>query len=490
MVRTLISFLVLVGVSFAQNFANFDPPHYIKELGLEKCAPTKDLIELRKLEKFYLSQTRQIWNETFSTWPNDVGEGMWNSRILYGKQFKIYFRDYQKINNKIYYKTARGVKEVSEKDLEDFSDFIVQYLKDGVDNLYKVYSNFVPIKDFEKYNKEINDSQLGTVTLRDLMFLPYILDKSDFVPNEIYITPMEPWGMVYLSFYRGGVSRVFLNPEAMFYDCLYGKPTVVQHELSHNQNSLQWLPLGSYVDFEIMAELASGVWNSDYYWELLHPYLLPLNDLIHAFFGFDYMNSGTVFDFKAEPAGIRWTNEARIKEYQEQWEKMKEYLTDWVRKFFTDFYEDPLFAVSTNMNLCWDNAFLSLSFSSQFELAGLSGFENTQKWLSANEKLIEDTWERAKQDVGNSIESDKKPSDNSFQSFRNRRDFCPQPYTFTANKSKTLQELNKVVQEDYKTYGKEVVFNNILNGKYDGFLKKIKEEVFNGLKVDSYKERK
>jgi len=475
--RFVLFLLVLFSFSFAQNFKNLEPPHYIKKLGLEKCEPTKDLFELRKLEKFYLSQTRQIWNETFSTWPHDVGEGIWLNRILYGKQVGIYFRDYQKINNKIYYKTSRGVEEVSEQDLNYFADFILAYLKDGVDNIYEVYSDFVPIKDFDQYNKEIYDSQLGNVTLRDLMFLPYIFDKSDFVPEEVYITPMEAWGMVYLSFYRGGISRVFLHPEAIFYDCLYGKPVVVQHELAHNQNSLQWFPLGGYVDFEIMAELASGLWLGDYYWELLHPYLLPLNDLLSAFFGFDYTKSGTAFDYKATPTGIRWTNEARMKEYQKQWEKMKTYLTDWVRKFFVDFYEDPLFAISTNMYLCWDNGFLALSFASNFELAGLGGFENTQRWLSTNEELINKIWEKAKDNVGTAIDSEDKVKDNSFESFRSRRDFCPQPYTFASQRSKTLQELKNIITNDYKKYGEKYVFESMINGKYNYLLNKVKNEV-------------
>jgi hypothetical protein len=114
------------------------------------------------------------------------------------------------------------------------------------------------------------------------------------------------------------------------------------HEMVHAQPTLQWLPLATYIDVEILTELNSGLWES-HFWELLHPYMAVLNDLIWAAFGYSYMDSGGSADFRSESAGLVWIDKDRVAKHQKIWEKIAPEIREWVvQDLMPQIYSDPL----------------------------------------------------------------------------------------------------------------------------------------------------
>jgi hypothetical protein len=455
-------------------------PHYFKELGLS-CPGPEDPLEMRKELLTILTQTRSMWppdvvdeyGNIVSGWisvPNIVGMGLWRSVVVHGKEVKVYLRDYrekEENGKKVYlYYDARGVRRLSEQDISELLEYIEDYLSSAAAFLYENLKGLKvnpPNTTKEELEKEIKIAPGVSVTLKRVLSLPQIYGPESFVPDEVYFGPISPWGMVYLGMYGDYTRRVFIHPEAMVYDCLQGKPLIMAHEMIHAQPTLQWLPLATYIDVEILAELNSGLWES-HFWELLHPYMAVLNDLIWAAFGYSYMDSGGSADFRSRRAGLVWIDKDRVAKHQKIWEKIAPEIRDWViQDLMPQIYSDPLYVMTVNMKYCWDSAFIAISFLSRFELAGLGGYQATQSWLSEREKIIEDVWERALAKTGDQVEvKENKDLSNLYPG----RAFCPQPFSFSWVEDPRVVALKKQISEDYKSRGRGYVISKLLRGGY------------------------
>lgn len=465
MKRLVLRILLFSIVFLSVNVFSKNVPHYMRDVGVFSCEPSSDPLEARKNLLFALSQTRTLWPEEWISVPNIVGQGIWESVIVHGKEVKIYLRDYKKDGEKFYFYSGKGIKELSPTEYTE----LVNFLKD---QLYVAsYELFERLKDVPKkikrelpdYEKSWKINESYSLSFKEILGLPEFYSPADFLPDELYFGPIEPWGMVYLGLYGGYDRRIFLHPEATVYDCVSsGKPIVLMHEMIHAQPTLQWIPLAWYTDVEILAELSSGLWEP-YFFEFAHPYLAVLNDLIEAFFGYSYDKAGRYSLFRSESASLIWPDETRIKVHQKVWEKIAPEIRNWVlNDLLIDFYKDPLYALGINIKYCWDSAFLAVSFSKKFELAGLGGLEKTQGWLSENEKLIEQVWEEALRKTGNQIENNGE----SYNGLYPDRDFCPQPFSFSQMKDPKVKELVKEIQEDLSKYGRDFVINKFLRGGY------------------------
>ena len=476
--KLFFSFLLLL-FSF-QSALSLSYPHYFRELELS-CPGPSDPLELRKELLTVLTQTRSMWppdvvdssGNIVSGWisvPNIVGTGLWRSIVVHGKEVRVYLRDYrekEEFGKKLYlYYDSRGVKRLEEKDISDLLAYIQEYISSAASFLYenlKDLESISPGLNKEEIDREIKVAPGISVTLKRVLSLPQIYGPHSFVPDELYFGPISPWGMVYLGMYGDYIRRVFIHPEAMAYDCLIGKPLILAHEMVHSQPTLQWLPLATYIDVEILSELNSGLWES-HFWELLHPYLAVLNDLIWAAFGYSYFESGGVSDFRSESAGLVWIDPSRVAKHQKVWEKIAPEIRSWVvQDLMPQVYSDPFYVMAVNMKYCWDSAFVAISFLSRFELAGLGGYQETQSWLSEREQVIEEVWERATVKTGDTVEVEEaKDLSDLFPG----RAFCPQPFSFSWVGDPRVVSLKKSIQEDYKKHGRGYVISKLLRGGY------------------------
>jgi hypothetical protein len=470
--------LLLLFTLFHHSYAKI--PHYFKELEL-KCPGPSDPLEMRKEFLTILTQTRSMWppdvidvnGNIASGWisiPNIVGTGLWRSVVVHGKEVKVYLRDYrekEENGKKIYlYYDARGVKKLSEKEIYDLLEYIKDYLSSASLFLYENLKDLKvnpPDTTKEELEKEIKIAPGVSVSLKRVLSLPQIYGPESFVPDELYFGPISPWGMVYLGMYGDYTRRIFIHPEAMVYDCLQGKPLILAHEMVHAQPTLQWLPFSIYIDVEILTELNSGLWET-HFWELLHPYLAVLNDLIWAAFGYSYMDSGGSADFRSDSAGLIWIDKDRVAKHQKIWEKIAPEIRSWViEDLMPQIYSDPLYVMAVNMKYCWDSAFLAISFLSRFELAGLGGYQATQGWLSERDKVIEEVWERALDKTGDQV--DVKENQDLSKLYPGRA-FCPQPFSFSWVEDPRVAALKKQISEDYRSKGKNYVVSKLLRGGY------------------------
>ena len=440
----------IFGFSFAREL-----PHFMVAAGVS-CERIDDPIRQRQELLRVFTQTRFMWPTGELGWvsvPNIVGQGVWLDAVAHKKGFKLYLRDYNYTGSEYLYYDARGIHKLSENDIETLKNHIVSQVESAASFLWEITKNLA---------EKINSLEHAEVSY--LLSLPKIYGPESFVPDEIYLGPISSWGAVYLGLYGGYTRRVFLHPEALIYGCIIGKPTVLAHEMAHAQPTMQYLPLAWYVDVEVLTELLSGLWE-DYFWELTHPYLLVINDLIEAYFGYSYKKSGGSSNFRSESLCLVWPNESRANNHQKIWEKIAPEIRNWVvNGLLPDFYEDPLFAMATNMKYCWDSAFMVASWSRWFELAGFGGYEATQAWLAKNEEIINRTWELAKDDIGLPLPNVETETKNTLYS---ERDFCPQPFSFSMiQNNPKIKFLVGKIQEDYKNYGREYVVFKLLRGGY------------------------
>lgn len=456
--------IVLLVVLFSQSFSQ-NIPHYMKDVGVYLCRANSDPLESRKELLFALSQTRSLWPENWISIPNIVGQGIWEAVVVHNKEVKIYLRDYKKEGDKVYFYSARGVEEISKQEYKELLDFLSNQLSVASQTLYD------RLKDIPKQIKrELPDldntwkvSEHYTLKFQEILGVPEFYSPADFLPDELYFGPIEPWGMVYLGLYKDYTRRIFLHPEATVYDCISsGTPVVLMHEMMHAQPTLQWIPLAWYSDVEILAELNTGLWEP-FFFEISHPYLSVLNDLIEAFFGYSYEKTGKYYSFRSEAASLIWPDETRLKNQQRAWEKIAPVIRDWVlNDLMLDFYKDPLYALGINIKYCWDSAFLAISFAKRFELAGLGGLEKTQAWLSENEKLIEYTWQEALAKTGNQM----KDNGESITGLYPERDFCPQPFSFSQLNDPRVKSVVDSINKDLEKFGKDFVVQKFLRGGY------------------------
>lgn len=455
-------------------------PHYMRELGLS-CPGPSDPLAARGELLTLLTQTRSMWppdvadanGNVAAGWisvPNIVGTGLWRSIVVHGKEVKVYLRDYREKKegeNTIYlYYDARGVKRLTEKDISELLEYLQDYVASAASFLYSNLKNLkasVPNVASDEAEREIKIAPGISISLKRVLSLPQIYGPESFVPDELYFGPISPWGMVYLGMYGDYTRRIFIHPEAMAYDCLQGKPIVMAHELVHAQPTLQWLPFATYIDVEILAELNSGLWES-HVWELLHPYMAVLNDLVWAAFGYSYIDSGGSADFRSDAAGLSWVNQDRVAQHQKVWEKIAPALREWVvEDLMPQIYSDPLYVMAVNMRYCWDSAFVALSFLGRFELASLGGYQATQSWLSERSEVIDQVWEKALAKTGDSV--DVVEEGDMSQLYPNRA-FCPQPFSFSWLEDKRVRTLVSSIRADYERYGKGYVVSKALRGGY------------------------
>jgi hypothetical protein len=462
--------------SFAQPKSSKSPlPHFIEELKISCPGPT-DPFKMRQELYTALMQTRAMWppdvvdsdGNVLSGWistPNIVGSGIWSSVIVHKKEVKVYLRDYREKDGKYIYYDARGPKELTEKQFKDLINYIQNYLSESTTFLYNNLKHLIP-KDQKvdpNIQKSISVAPGISVTLDRVLSQPKIYGPESFVPDELYIGPISPWGMVYLGLYGDYNRRVFMHPEAMVYDCLQGKPLVLSHELVHAQPTLQWLPLSTYIEIEMLTELNSGLWEA-HFWELLHPYLAVLNDLIWATFGYSYIEAGGTIDFRSSSAGLIWMNPDRVVKHQKIWEKIAPELRKWVTEdLMPQLYEDSLYAMAINMKYCWDSAFTAISFLSRFELAGMGGYEQTQHWLQERDQTLEEVWQTALIKTGDEV---KTKEIEEFSKFFPGRSFCPQPFSFMLLQDPRIKALKRSIQEDYKQYGRTYIITKMMRGGY------------------------
>lgn len=480
--------LVDPGASYNSSKANLPPywmrsiPHFARSAGLQKCPGPSDPLELRQELLTILSQTQSMWppatvdteGNVVGGWisiPNVVGQGVWEEMIVLGKGVRVYLRDYRKAKTgEVYFYDARGIHRLDPQEYEALLDTLRSYLESGATWLWERLGS-LPEKVNARYPKELLEEEVRvreglTIPMWEILGLPRYYEPSDFLPDELYFGPIAPWGMVYLGLYGEYNRRVFLHPEAFIYDCLSGQPLVLAHELVHAQPRLQYLPLAWYTDVEILTELSSGLWDTTF-WEMLHPYLYLIMDLVEAAFGYTYRGTGGSMDFRSERAGLSWPNLERVRKHQQVWEKISDELRSWVLEdLMPDFYQDPLYSLSLNMRYCWDSAFVAVSFLTRFELAGLDGYENTQSWLAQNEKVIEEIWERALADTGTVKELvDPQETPGLYP----ERDFCPQPFSFafvSPQMKRSVDKLKKAILKDYREHGREFVVQKLLRGGY------------------------
>jgi|GEM_PF-3186384 len=384
-----------------------EAPHYIKEYDVRH---TDDRVEQTKEIFRVLHATRGAYGSGEASYTLENSAVIFKEK-LYGKDVQLILPEYTvRKDGKILYTTCNGSKEISQQELEVVRKDLLMTLKTAVDNAYsdlKGYTDFIvesADKDLKKAGKikegewlvdildkvipgyEADASIPGDlpVRYRDALMIPSIT-KESFVPKKLYLAPFDAWGLCYID---AGI--VGYHPQARMIDVIHGKPTVLTHELYHNQRDLQGNPMIRYFDAEQMASLA--MLGNDYPLTFLrHGYFKKYRELAKVFYGFDSDKELEGIK-KTEMGSTLIFDEKKLRRVSQKIDTLSADMRDvFLTKVGPMFYKDPLYWVSVNKDLADDAAATEILFSAFREPVLLNGFAETYNWLQEWSAVIDES---------------------------------------------------------------------------------------------------
>lgn len=249
------------------------------------------------------------------------------------------------------------------------------------------------------------------ITIRELNGLPRQSRLSDFVPRELHLgyNTELPGGILGVTWLNAGV--IYYNPGARIRDYLTQKPMVLEHEMVHVNINLQELLLAQGFDPEIMASIPEMFYPENQIELLHHPYTAVIRELIHNYFGFDYIRAQKE-SFLWDYEGSLEIDEEKFRENSKRWQEIKaELLPFFQKKVVPEFYSNTTWWSAMNQKLQDKNSVFHIVMAANYNLTRLGGEKETQRWLETNENEIREIAERAYELSGTPLEN-TQPANN------------------------------------------------------------------------------
>jgi hypothetical protein len=366
-------------------------PHYLK--GWDRPDD-----ELTKLEKLFsaLTVTSEAATPTLTVYNNC--EKM--TVVVAGKKCTIYFNHYFRENdNTVAYFGTDGMKKLSNHEFDLVKKDIADVLKDAAEKTYFTHRRLtgLAIEAAAKSRgitvdemKKILEGSTAGVSNADILHIP-ILTKADFVPRELHFTPIEAWGLTYLS---SGI--VMYNPQARLVDYLTGEPTIMKHELNHLSSKLQGLPFVWRFDAELMASLATSLHPSVYKLDFLkHSYLTELRKMVKIMYGFDSERAmSEIFTFNMS-GSFKINKEALEKHAKSMTAISIELQREIEEKIFPEFYGNMFYWLAVNNIMMDQTAMMKIILARDYDPTILGGRDATASWLDSNDAVIKEIADKA-----------------------------------------------------------------------------------------------
>ena len=240
--------------------------------------------------------------------------------------------------------------------------------------------------------KQLDEKVPGyDITFRELHHLPKpSRGPSDFIPRVLHLGyPTEiPGGILGVTWSNTGI--VYYNPEARMLDYIIGKPTVMAHEMVHNNKNIQKFPMDEAFDVEMQASIPEGLWAEDKMSLPYHGYFSDLRQIDEIYFSFDFQQMEKDV-FKYDLAGNVQYDRERYKYYFDQMQTIKKENLDFFQTIvIPEFYSDPLWWGAVNNIRGDNNSVFRMVMALHYDPTLLGGHDKTMQWLATHEDEIKD----------------------------------------------------------------------------------------------------
>ena len=238
------------------------------------------------------------------------------------------------------------------------------------------------------------------LTLGEVLGLE-LYQPEQYAPDVLYFGPISSWGWLIVGPNipiegRKPERRMGLHPQAIVFDWVLGRHSVLFHELVH---TVQAFPLFWYVDCELLNEIISNVvdiYELDF---LHHTYLARMRSIAYRHWNFD-ARYARQYVIAFEAGGVVEFHRDRFLEmanYVHQIHKEMMHLAD---RTYELFYHDPLFWIALCDQMRDPAMILDVVAALSYELTCIDGSaEETLKWLRANHYKIMDIGESVLREI-------------------------------------------------------------------------------------------
>jgi len=296
---------------------------------------------------------------------------------------------------------------LSAEELKKIDRFLYYMFSASLKDLDKTYLEY--IRAARRYQEERFGVSLDTpvpwdvdppITLGEVLGL-YLYRVEDYLPDVLYFGRIAAWGYFIAgpNIPVGGRKperRMGLHPEAVVFDWILGKHSVVFHELVH---SVQAFPLFWYVDAELLNEILSNavdMYELDF---LYHSYLARMRAIAYRHFNFD-ADYARDYVTAYKVGGVVEFHRDRFLEMARKVDQIAKEMRYLAERTYELFYRDPLFWIALCDQMKDDAMILDVVAALTYELTCIGGSaEETNKWLRAHHNQIMQIGERTLQEL-------------------------------------------------------------------------------------------
>ena len=373
-------------------------PHYLKGLPLPK----------NKLEG--MLEKDRVYNTLLTKYPEEPRVGVINGSIeldtkIHGVNVHMTFPNYVRMNGKVRHYHALGIDTYTEEEfqciIKDHREYITKAAELAMKDYETTFDKIInaqesvlkkegALKESENLksmlDKEIPD--YNGLKLRDILFTPDI-KLQDFVPSRYYFGEIAALGVTY---FNTGI--IDIDPKARVLDYLNEWPTILIHEMTHNNPKIQGYPLLSTFDAELWASFPMLV-KDDMGHFMKHGYLKDIRKMSKILFNFD---SELAFEDLISLELMMGTeiestdNYKKLRGYMQKVTEISQAIKDVAfNDYIPEYYTHPLYYMALNEFLKDDNASFKLIMYKNFEPTLLGGPEKTRDFVQENIELIKVT---------------------------------------------------------------------------------------------------
>ncbi|MFH0752863.1 MAG: hypothetical protein V1914_04710 [archaeon] len=370
-------------------------PHYLQGFRV----PKDKLENMLEKNRIYKSMTYKYPHEP----PNKITNGSMEAEAkIYGVDVKLIFPNYVPFEKSIRHYHAAGFDVYSQREFECIVNDNIEYIKTSAELAMKNYEKTMSIaiaaqekelrragrlKDGENLRNMLDQDVPGYagIKVRDILFTPDIKIE-DFVPKRYYFSEIPALGVTYIN---AGI--IGIDPKARVLDYINQWPTILVHEMTHNNPKIQGYPMISNFDSELWASFPMLA-HDDMFHFVRHPYLEDLRKVSKIIFNFDSeveyektvsLNLMTGLEFESEG------NYKKLRGYMHRVDQVSKTIREAVfNKYIPEFYTHPLYYSTLNNFLNDDNATFKLMMYSEFEPTLLEGPEKTRDFIQENDDTI------------------------------------------------------------------------------------------------------
>lgn len=324
----------------------------------------------------------------------DFSRAITVERVFEGEKVTFYFEPWVRVKGKIVFYDFCGKTTVSEAQfqavVDDFIGQFAQAIELGYDYHKELETVAVKAKakrvgKSEEELRALLDKPVPDapgVTYRELQQLPRPVKKSDFVPREVHFGYTPYFGVAWLN-----TETLWVTPQARIMDYLFGKPSVLLHEMTHANNNLQSYPLSNGIDVELLASTPEMLFDEDHISLSYHGYSRDTRDMVYVFFGFNFAQVRKeilIYDY----AGNMKFDTAKFNEYFLKLQEVKKELRKAYLRTLEEYYSDQVFWTSFNEKLQDTRAVFRVMMSLNYDPTILNGHAETMKWLKTHHDEI------------------------------------------------------------------------------------------------------